>query len=67
MSRGAQHEIKILLNYLGGMTPLSEREIEIGKACYFVGRCVREDEILYNRSLFDDDEDNGDRKNKIRN
>lgn len=67
MSGGAQHEIKILLNYLGGMTPLSEREIEIGKVCYFVGRCVREDEILYNRSLFDDDEDNGDRKNKIRN
>lgn len=67
MSRGAKHEIKILLNYLEEMTPLSKREIEIGKACYFVGRCVREEEILYNRSLFDDDEDNGDRKNKIRN
>lgn len=59
MSRGAQHEIKILLNYLEEMTPLSKREIEIGKACYFVGRCVREEEIIYNRSLFADEENNG--------
>ena len=66
MPRSSEDEINILCKYLLEFGDLSEREIAIGQACYHIGRCIREQEIIYNRKLFEEfDNDERRRKRKI--
>lgn len=53
MFRNAQQQIDILIHDLVRKGDLSDREIQIGIACYHIGRVVREQEILDNRKLFE--------------
>ena len=59
MFRNAKQQIDILINDLIRKGSLTEREIQIGRDCYLLGKLAREQEILNNRKLFegkDDDE-----------
>lgn len=59
MFRNAKQQIDILIHDLIRKGSLTEREIQIGRDCYLIGKIAREQEILENRKLFegkDDDE-----------
>ena len=59
MFRSAKQQIDILIHDLIRKGSLTEREIQIGRDCYLIGKIAREQEILNNRKLFegkDDDE-----------
>ena len=54
MFRTAKQQIDILIHDLIRKGSLTEREIQIGRDCYLLGKLVREQEILYNRKLFEE-------------
>ena len=56
MFRNAKQQIDILIHDLIRKGSLTEREIQIGRDCYLLGKLVREQEILYNRKLFEKEE-----------
>ena len=56
MFRNAKQQIDILIHDLIRKGSLTEREIQIGRDCYLLGKLAREQEILYNRKLFEGDE-----------
>ena len=59
MFKTAKQQIDILIHDLIRKGSLTEREIQIGRDCYLIGKIAREQEILNNRKLFegkDDDE-----------
>lgn len=59
MFKNAQQQIDILIHDLIRKGSLTDREIQIGRDCYLIGKIAREQEILNNRKLFegkDDDE-----------
>ena len=58
MFRNAKQQIDILIHDLMRKGSLTEREIQIGRDCYLIGMIAREQEILNNRKLFEEkDED----------
>lgn len=58
MFRNAKQQIDILIHDLIRKGSLTEREIQIGRDCYIIGMIAREQEILNNRKLFEEkDED----------
>lgn len=58
MFRSAKQQIDILIHDLIRKGSLTEREIQIGRDCYLIGKIAREQEILNNRKLFEEkDED----------
>ena len=58
MFRNAKQQIDILIHDLIRKRSLTEREIQIGRDCYLIGMIAREQEILNNRKLFEEkDED----------
>ena len=58
MFRNAKQQIDILIHDLIRKGSLTEREIQIGRDCYLRGMIAREQEILNNRKLFEEkDED----------
>ena len=54
MFRNAKQQIEILIHDLIRKGSLTEREIQIGRDCYLLGKLAREQEILYNRKLFEE-------------
>ena len=54
MFRNAKQQIDILIHDLIRKGSLTEREIQIGRECYLLGKLAREQEILYNRKLFEE-------------
>ena len=54
MFRTAKQQIDILIHDLIRKGSLTEREIQIGRDCYLLGKLAREQEILYNRKLFEE-------------
>lgn len=58
MLRHPEDEMKLLLNSLVAMGNLNSRETRVGMLCYNIGRISREQEIVNNRKLFEEfDED----------
>lgn len=53
MFRNAKQQIDILIHDLIRKGSLTEREIQIGRDCYLIGKIAREQEILNNRKLFE--------------
>ena len=53
MFRNAKQQIDILIHDLIRKGSLTEREIQIGRDCYLLGKLAREQEILNNRKLFE--------------
>lgn len=56
MFRNAKQQIDILLHNLISMGTLNDRETKIGFLCYNIGKIAREQEILHNRKLFEERE-----------
>ena len=56
MFRNAKQQIDILIHDLIRKGSLTEREIQIGRDCYLLGKLAREQEIIYNRKLFEEGE-----------
>ena len=54
MFRTAKQQIDILLHNLISMGNLTYRETKIGFLCYNLGKIAREQEILNNRKLFEE-------------
>ena len=54
MFRNSKQQIDILIHDLIRKGSLTEREIQIGRDCYLLGKLAREQEILYNRKLFEE-------------
>ena len=54
MFRNAKQQIDILIHDLIRKGSLTEREIQIGRDCYLLGKLAREQEILYDRKLFEE-------------
>ena len=54
MFRNAKQQIDILIHDMIRKGSLTEREIQIGRDCYLLGKLAREQEILYNRKLFEE-------------
>ena len=54
MFRTAKQQIDILIHDLIRKGSLTEREIQIGRDCYLLGKLAREQEILHNRKLFEE-------------
>ena len=54
MFRTAKQQIDILIHDLIRKGSLTDREIQIGRDCYLLGKLAREQEILYNRKLFEE-------------
>ena len=54
MFRNAKQQIDILIHDLIRKGSLTEREIQIGRDCYLLGKLAREQEMLYNRKLFEE-------------
>ena len=54
MFRTAKQQIDILIHDLIRKGSLTEREIQIGRDCYLLGKLAREQEIIYNRKLFEE-------------
>lgn len=48
-------DIDLFLNTLEKMLPFSEREEKLVKLSYELGKCVKEDEIVYLRKLFEEE------------
>lgn len=57
MFRTAKQQIDILIHDLIRKGSLTEREIQIGRDCYIIGMIAREQEILNNRKLFEEKDD----------
>ena len=57
MFKNADQQISILLYDLKRKGDLSDREIQIGRDCYLIGKIAREQEILNNRKLFEEKDD----------
>ena len=58
MFKNAKQQIDILIHDLIRKGSLTEREIQIGRDCYLIGMIAMEQEILNNRKLFEEkDED----------
>ena len=57
MFRNAKQQIDILIHDLIRKGSLTEREIQIGRDCYIIGMIAREQEILNNRKLFEEKDD----------
>lgn len=57
MFRNAKQQIDILIHDLIRKGSLTEREIQIGRDCYLIGKIAREQEILNNRKLFEEKDD----------
>ena len=53
MFKNAKQQIDILIYDLIRKGSLTEREIQIGRDCYLIGKITREQEILNNRKLFE--------------
>lgn len=53
MFKNAKQQIDILIHDLIRKGSLTEREIQIGRDCYLIGKIAREQEILNNRKLFE--------------
>ena len=53
MFRNAKQQIDILIHDLIRKGSLTEREIQIGRDCYLLGKLAREQEIINNRKLFE--------------
>ena len=53
MFRNAKQQIDILIHDLIRKGSLTEREIQVGRDCYLLGKLAREQEILNNRKLFE--------------
>lgn len=66
MFKNARDEINILLNTLERMGNLSCREIKIGVLCYNVGKIIKEQEIIENRNLFEEFDEDEKPRNKIK-
>ena len=56
MFRNAKQQIDILIHDLIRKGSLTEREIQIGRDCYLLGKLAREQEIIHNRKLFEEEE-----------
>ena len=56
MFRTAKQQIDILIHDLIRKGSLTEREIQIGRDCYLLGKLAREQEIIHNRKLFEERE-----------
>lgn len=54
MFRTAKQQIDILLHNLISMGNLNDREAKIGFLCYNIGKIAREQEIIENRKLFEE-------------
>ena len=54
MFRTDKQQIGILIHDLNMKGSLTEKEIQIGRDCYLLGKLAREQEILYNRKLFEE-------------
>lgn len=54
MFRNAKQQIDILLHNLISMGNLNDRETKIGFLCYNIGKIAREQEIIENRKLFEE-------------
>ena len=54
MFRTAKQQIDILIHDLIRKGSLTDREIQIGRDCYLLGKLAREQEIIYNRKLFEE-------------
>ena len=54
MFKKAEHQITILIHDLERKGDLTDREVQIGRDCYLLGKLAREQEILYNRKLFEE-------------
>ena len=54
MFRNAKQQIDILIHDLIRKGSLTDREIQIGRDCYLLGKLAREKEIIYNRKLFEE-------------
>ena len=54
MFKNAQQQIDILLHNLISMGNLNDRETKIGFLCYNLGKIAREQEIIENRKLFEE-------------
>ena len=54
MFRTAKQQIDILLHSLISMGNLNDRETKIGFLCYNLGKIAREQEIIENRKLFEE-------------
>ena len=54
MFRTAKQQIDILLHNLISMGNLTDRETKIGFLCYNLGKIAREQEIIENRKLFEE-------------
>ena len=59
MFRNAKQQIDILIHDLIRKGSLTEREIQIGRDCYLIGKITREQEILNNRKLFEGKDEDG--------
>ena len=57
MFKNAKQQIDILIHDLIRKGSLTEREIQIGRDCYLIGMIAREQEILNNRKLFEEKDD----------
>lgn len=54
MFKSAKQQIDILIHDLIMKGSLTEREIQIGRDCYLLGKLAREQEIIHNRKLFEE-------------
>ena len=54
MFRNAKQQIDILIHDLIRKGSLTDREIQIGRDCYLLGKLAREQEIIHNRKLFEE-------------
>ena len=54
MFRTAKQQIDILLHNLISMGNLNDRETKIGFLCYNIGKIAREQEIIENRKLVEE-------------
>ena len=54
MFRNAKQQIDILIHDLIRKGSLTEREIQIGRDCYLLGKLAREQEIIHNMKLFEE-------------
>lgn len=54
MFKSSKQQIDILLHNLISMGNLNDRETKIGFLCYNLGKIAREQEIIENRKLFEE-------------
>ena len=56
MFKKVEHQITILIHDLKLKGDLTDREVQIGRDCYLLGKLAREQEIIHNRKLFEEGE-----------